>query len=187
VLRLLLTVVLAPLAAWWLASRVLVAWGLRAVPRRRFDVIVVPGCAVRPDGQPSPALRRRAEAAIALWRDGLGERLLFTGGHSGGPVAEAVAAAALAVHEGVPKAAILVEDASLSTEENAELGALAAAGARSALVVTDAYHAFRAQRVFGRFFDEVVAIGTPTPGWSGTRFALREVVVLLVYAARGWL
>lgn len=63
---------------------------------------------------------------------------------------EADACAELLRNDGVPQEAILLEDHSRSTEENAmETHAIMnAQGWQTAIIVSDAYHVFRAHRLF---------------------------------------
>src|SRR5690606_5264267 len=114
--------------------------------------IVVLGCRVRPDGSASLALARRTRHAAALYRRGLAPRIVLTGGVGAHPPSEARAAAAIARAEGVPEEALILEERSTSTEENAR-EARRRIDARRVLVVTDAYHVFRAERVFRRHFE----------------------------------
>jgi uncharacterized SAM-binding protein YcdF (DUF218 family) len=79
----------------------------------------------------------------------------------------------------------MLEERSTSTRENAELAArLLGANAR-VLVVTDAYHVFRARRVFARSFVQAEAAGVP-PVEEALAYALpRELLAVIIYALRG--
>ncbi len=176
----LVTLSLAYLAtAAWLDRR-----GMREPPRETFDAIVVCGCRVHRDGRASPALARRARLAAALHRRGLAPILVTTGGVGTPPPSEARAAAEIAMREGVPEHAIVLEERSTSTEENAREAARLV-DAQRVLVVTDAYHVFRAERVFRRYFDHAVAVGTTGSPGARARGALREVTALTAYALLG--
>ncbi len=167
------------LAAAWLDRR-----GAREAPDERFDAIVVLGCRVRPDGSASASLARRARLGAALYRRGLAPTLVLTGGVGTHPPSEASVAAALAHDEGVPRSAMILEERSTSTEENAREAA-ALIDARRVLVVSDGYHVFRAERVFRRYFAEVRGVGTIGSRSVRARGALREVVAVAAYAALG--
>ncbi|MBL8919512.1 MAG: YdcF family protein [Myxococcaceae bacterium] len=157
----------------------------RAVPVRRQAIIVL-GARVLPDGTPSEALVARVTHAVGLYRAGLGERLLFSGG--GAPVSEAAAAARLAIGAGVPEAACVLEPASGSTFENARRSAelLRAHAWSDAWLVTDDFHAYRAVSHFRRVGVAVVAspVARELAMGSRARWTLREVVALL---RRPWL
>jgi uncharacterized SAM-binding protein YcdF (DUF218 family) len=169
----------------------MVAWGLdrygqgRPAPEGHWDAIVVLGCRVFPDGQPSVALARRVQKAAELWAAGRAETIVLTGGRGDAGVVEAEVAAAVAESLGVPRSALVLETRSTSTDENARFAAEAIAG-RRVVVVTDAYHVLRSERVFARHFEEVHVVGTVSPRWwARTQGALREVVALVGYAVRG--
>jgi uncharacterized SAM-binding protein YcdF (DUF218 family) len=167
------------------------AWSLdrygqgQPVPQGRWDAIVVLGCRVFPDGRPSIALARRVQKAAELWAAGHAEVLVLTGGRGEAGVVEAEVAATMAESLGVPRAAMVLETRSTSTDENARFAAEAIAG-RRVVVVTDAYHVLRSERVFARHFDEVHVVGTVSPRWwPRVQGALREVAALTGYAVSG--
>ena len=166
-------------AAAWLDRR-----GARDAPDERFDAIVVLGCRVRPGGRASPTLERRARYGAALFHRGLAPRIVTTGGVGHHPPSEARVAADIVRALGVPADAIVLEDVSTSTEENAAEAA-ARIDADRVLVVTDAYHAFRAERVFRRHFPEATAVGATGPPAQRVRGALREVTAVAAYALLG--
>lgn len=165
--------------AAWLDRR-----GMREAPDERFDAIVVLGCRVRPDGSASPSLARRARHAARLYERGLAPTIVLTGGVGTYPPSEASAAAAIARAAGVPDEAMILEETSTSTEENASHAARLTE-ARRVLVVTDGYHVFRAERVFRRHFEHVRAVGSAGPPAVRVRGALREVFAVTAYAALG--
>jgi uncharacterized SAM-binding protein YcdF (DUF218 family) len=167
------------------AAALLVGRGLEPPPPGPYDAIVVAGCRVLPGGRPSRALARRAELALDLFRDGHAPRVVFTGGVGQHGPSEASVAAAHAVERGLPAHALLLEERSTSTRQNAEHAArLLGPGAR-VLVVTDAYHVFRARRVFARSFARAEAAGVP-PVEEALAVALpRELLAVMIYALRG--
>lgn len=180
----LLRVVVAAAVLWTTAAVALDTWGKRQAPEGRYDAIVVAGCRVFPDGRPSPALEWRVRKAVDLYRAGVAPRIVFTGGLGTYPPTEAQASARLAAELGVPRSAMVLEDRSTSTEENARNAAVSVT-ARRVIVVTDAYHVFRARRVFDRHFDEVDAVGSTYGYWVRVRGAYREVLAVAKYAAFG--
>lgn len=179
-------------SALWAALAIgLDAWGCTRAPVGTYDAIVVAGCRVDPDGTPSPALAHRVALAVELHRKGLAPRVVFTGGlddavraaDPNGPT-EARAAARYARDLGLPKRAVVLEERSTSTLENATFAAELLPATR-VLVVTDAYHVFRARRVFAGVFPEADAVGSRYGRWSRIRGAMREVLAVAGYAARG--
>lgn len=179
-----LLAVVAGLALWVAAALGLRAAGAQAVPAAAADAVVVLGCGVAADGSAGPCLRRRTEAAVALWQEGRAPRLLLTGGVGRYPPAEGVVAAELARSLGVPDEALVVEQDATSTWQNAQLGMALLEGSR-VILVTDRSHAWRAQRCFAAEGAEVSALAvtgsTLEQVWSG----LREVLAVFAYAARG--
>ena len=166
------------------AAVALDAYGQRR-PAGRFDAIVVAGCRVMPGGRPSPALRRRAQRAAALYRAGLAPRVVLTGGVGDVPPSEARVAATIVRHAGVPESALALEERSTSTEENARFAAKLVGAEARVIVVTDAYHVYRAERVFRRHFAAAEGAGTVAEPWPRWRGAAREVLALAAYAVLG--
>jgi len=171
--------------AWLLSALLLDRYGRRGRGDRHlndggWDAIVVAGCAVMPDGSPSRALRRRTERAVELWRQGIAPVIVLTGGRGGDRPAEARAAASYARERlGVPATALLIEDRSSTTEENARF-TRDVLDAAAVVVVSDAYHIFRCERVFSRYFRRVGSTSAAaSPRVVG---ALREVGAVMLYA-----
>ncbi len=121
----------------------------RAVPA---DVIIVLGAGLRADNTPGPALTRRALHAANLWTRGLAPMILCSGGHPGIQTrTEADACAELLRGDGIPETAILQENQSRSTEENALYSRqiMDTHGWQTAILVSDNFHLFRANHIFG--------------------------------------
>jgi len=139
----------------------------------------------------SPALRRRAEYAGRLWFDEVAPVVVLTGGVGRHPPAEAEVAGQILRDAGVPEEALHLERTSTSTDENAAYALLVCRAAGLAvpkvLVVTDAYHAFRCERVFRRRFPKVRAIGVVGSFRWRVKGTLRELAALVVYWVQGLL
>jgi uncharacterized SAM-binding protein YcdF (DUF218 family) len=113
---------------------------------------VVLGARVYEDGTPSPALEDRVATGVRLLREGRADRLVFTGGSIRGRPSEASVMAQLARALGAPEAALLLEDQSRSTFENAARTAQLI-GSGEVLLVTCDFHLARASAYFrGRGF-----------------------------------
>ncbi len=105
--------------------------------------IVIFGAAVRPGGQPSGALRRRVEAALAFGARHPDALYVPTGGLGEHPPAEALVMAALLAGEGVAVHRILVEASGTDTVSSvvAVRRLLRAAGHRGRVfAASSAYH-----------------------------------------------
>jgi uncharacterized SAM-binding protein YcdF (DUF218 family) len=146
-----------------------------------FDVIVVLGAALTPEGELGPALAERVQHGVAAWRDGAAPRLIMTGVH------EAYKMKARAVALGVPAEAILVEPTARTTRENAVRSAalMRQHGMTRALVVTQGYHRPRAAAAFRRV--GVAAAALRFESRLQLRQVAREVVALAFYKSRGWI
>lgn len=166
--------------ALWLDAR-----GRRPIPRERYDALIVAGCRVMPDGRPSPALARRVRRAAALYHEGYAPRIVLTGGvgQPPPPLTEAEASARLCVALGVPEAALVREGRSRTTLENAAFAAELIEG--EVLVISDACHAFRCQRMFAVHFAHADAVGVIAPRRARIRLALREVLAVVGHGVQG--
>jgi uncharacterized SAM-binding protein YcdF (DUF218 family) len=188
------------------------------------DVIVVLGGATRPQAFPRPTAElneagSRLLHAAWLYQQGAAPRILLTGGTvpmlSPGSEPEAESMAEILSIMGVPAEALLLEDNSRNTYENAveTRAILEELGAGRVLLVTSAMHMPRAYQVFTRAGLDV----TPAPAdfivserdWQHytqpnlaiqiynllpkaenlyrTTRAMKEYVGLFVYRLRGWL
>lgn len=184
--------------AWLLGVVVVVGWVVIALlldlmgrrspaPGRSFDAIIVLGCRVFRSGEPSTALRERVKLAAALFEAERAPLIITTGGTGDSGHAEAEVAARVLMELGVPRRAVHMEARSTSTQENARYCAMQVP-ARNVLLVTDAYHCFRARRVFGRYFETVTTAGSIHPVVRlRAKGALREVPVVVAYAILRWL
>ncbi len=117
------------------------------------DVIVVLGGGTKPDGSPSASTIRRTQHGAALYHRGLAPYILCTGTYTQRhPKSEAQACAEVAQQEGVPASAILMEERSSTTEENAieARKVMDAHRLKTALLVSDNYHLLRASMLFER-------------------------------------
>jgi uncharacterized SAM-binding protein YcdF (DUF218 family) len=148
---------------------------------RRADVIVVLGT-------------RRTLHAVKLYQEGLAAAIVCSGGLGTHPPTEAQAAARLAMDQGVPSEDIVLEEKGHSTEESAFFASdiMRAQGWQKAIVVSDAYHLWRANLLFGKAGVEAY----PSPAHD-ERYPLskrvylyhlgREVVAVAWYYVKSWL
>jgi vancomycin permeability regulator SanA len=130
--------------------------------RRPADAIVVLGAA-QYNGRPSAILRSRVEHAIELYEQGVAKWLVVTGGKAAGDrTTEAATARELAIEQGVPASAILVEDAGRTTLESLRGVAtvLSEHGLSTAIFVSDRTHMLRVLRIARD--QGITAWGSPT-------------------------
>jgi vancomycin permeability regulator SanA len=168
----------------------------------RASLIIVLGAAVKAQGVPSNALRRRVEHAVGLWEAGAAPQLLMSGGLGKYPPAEAEVMQRLALDLGVAENAILIEPLGVSTLDSArKCAALLKKIANEpvtpntlgsppadhpVMLVTDDFHMRRALMAFRH-------VGIETHGnavsasmqhlslWRSLFYRFREAVALLWY------
>ncbi len=118
---------------------------------RSVDVIIVLGSGLLDDGSPGPALTRRSSHAAELWHQGVAPSIICTGGRTNSASrSEASACQEVLQSHDIPSAAIVLEDDSRSTEENAinSQAIMDSNGWETAVLVSDSYHVFRANWIF---------------------------------------
>jgi uncharacterized SAM-binding protein YcdF (DUF218 family) len=123
----------------------MIASAPRPFPRRYAALVL--GAKVHAGGLPSDSLRRRALHAAALWHQGRVALIVASGGEAPHTPAEAVIIARLCQDAGVPRAALRLEEAALTTRQNIRLSRaiLRAEKVDGVILVTDPYHAPRAR------------------------------------------
>lgn len=147
---------------------------------QKADVIVVLGSGLIRGYQIGPSLYLRTRHSARLYHQGYALYVLCTGGQGPREKRSEASACAEALHYefGVPKSAILLEELSRSTEENAieSQKVMAQQGFNSALVVTQGYHILRAEYLFKRY--GITASFSPVPDdpYNRTSALVREVV-----------
>ena len=169
------------LCSWLGIAFTLDRYGQQVLPSGQYDAAIVPGCAVQRDGTASGALKRRTNHAIALWQDGTVTTIVFTGGVGTHPPSEASVAATIAIEAGVPDSAILREENSTTTAENAAFSVSLKPGMAewSIVVTSDGYHCWRCKQLFSKHYASVQTAGsTPSPRLR-IRGALREVFSII--------
>jgi len=157
-------------------------------------LIVVLGARVWPSGRASDALARRTLHAVRLYKEGLAAAIVCSGGLGTHPPTEAQAAARLAVDQGVPPEAIVLEAKGHSTEESAFfVGEIMRTwGWQRAIVVSDAYHLWRAKLLFGQAGVEAYSSPAHDERYPLSRRVYlyhlgREVVAVAWYYVKSWL
>ena len=158
----------------------------RHTPARDKDYILILGCRVRGDGEPTPLLRSRADAALSFAKrqlDETGKRAKFI--PSGGkgddePVSEAECVKKYLISRGVAKEDVILEDASRDTAENMRFSfALTGKEDRCAFATTN-YHVFRSGIAANRAEKfKAEGIGAQTKWYFWPNASVREFAGLL--------
>jgi uncharacterized SAM-binding protein YcdF (DUF218 family) len=150
---------------------------------RESDVIIVLGAG-------NIGTARRAEHAAALYRQGFAPYVLCTGIRSAGDstYSEAEWCARVAQQHGVPAPALVLEEHSRSTEENAieSAAVMRAHGWSSAIIVSDDFHLFRANWLFERQGVRVYPSPAQITSNAGIGDREKAIAVLREVAALIW-
>lgn len=128
------------------------------------DVIIVLGAGLLRDGRPGWALTRRSLHAAELWQQEIAPYVLCSGGHAENfPRSEAAACREVLLANGLPASAIVLEEESRSTEENALFSRRIIDSMRFAdvVLVSDSYHMLRASWLFD--MQGISATSSPVP------------------------
>jgi uncharacterized SAM-binding protein YcdF (DUF218 family) len=162
------------------------------------DVMVVLSGGHDRDGSLNDAALERTIAAVRLYRRGLAPRILFTGGPCCGR-STSVFMAQLAMAVGVPSSAILLDEQSLRTRDNAIHSAalLRGRGIRTALLVTGPLHLPRAKLAFEALGISVYPVraserdlmrrSSAVERLSLVQDSVHEYIGLAFYRMRGWI
>jgi uncharacterized SAM-binding protein YcdF (DUF218 family) len=184
----------AVLAVFLLVSSTALAiwWNARQDSRPPSDAIVVLGSA-QYNGVPSSIFEARLEHAVALYEDGVAPVIVTVGGKAtGDEFTEAEAGRDYLINAGVPSDALLAVPEGVDTLQSmrAVSTAFDEHGWSSAVLVTDPWHAMRAERMAQDAGIEAESSPTrqgPAVQTRATqfRYILRETAAYLVYRATG--
>ena len=133
----------------------------------------------------------RSVYAVFCWREGHYETLVLSGRNLAGPMRDFVTA------YGVPRDAILIEDRSRDTHENALFTAeLLRHDGRQKVLLTSDYHMFRASRAFLKagldvstlpFPDAQKRVNNIVERWNIFCLLTIETTAIAYYGLRGWI
>ncbi len=156
--------------------------------RRPADAAVVFGCRVFADGEPSLALHDRTTTAIALYHEGLVDKLVVSGGPGDGAIHEAEAMRTLAIERGVDPDAIVMDRNGLNTWATVKNSSawLEANGFDRVIAVSHFYHLPRIKMAFRRMGREAYTVPADETRLMKRMpfFMLREVAAFWVYYLR---
>ncbi len=158
---------------------------------RPVDAIVVMGAA-QYDGRPAPVLASRLDHALDLYRQGLADTIVVTGGKQ--PLdrfTEAAASAQYLERRGVPESAIVQETAGRSSYDSLRGAArlLAAQGKRRVLLVSDPYHSLRIKGIAEEVGLDALTSPTrtsPITGMAAFRRMVKEAAGVSLARAIGY-
>jgi uncharacterized SAM-binding protein YcdF (DUF218 family)/glycosyltransferase involved in cell wall biosynthesis len=179
---------------WWLAEPLL----LSERPRPADAIVVFAGGAGE-SGQAGGGYQERVKQAVDLYRAGYAPRMVFSSGFAFA-FQEGEVMKGLAVANGVPEEAILLETRSRNTYENATRTGdmLRQRGWRNVLLVSSPYHMRRAILTWRRSVSDINVVATPVPSsqfyahdggpsLEQIRGLLQEYAAIVLYWSRGWI
>ncbi len=170
-----------------LALEIPVISGMRARAPANLDALIVLGARVDPDG-PSPALRRRLNATMAVLDEHPNAVVIASGGKGADePVSEAQCIRDELVRRGVDASRIIMEDRSTNTAENlAFSAALLEDRCARVGVITNNYHVWRSVRIARRArLENACGIAAAYTGPTLFHYMIREALCIAVDALRG--
>ena len=132
----------------------------------RADCILVLGAGVYADGTPTPVLQDRLDRGIELYRKGVSDKLLLTGDNGQIEYNEVEVMKNYVLAAGVPDEDIFLDHAGFSTYESM-FRAQAVFCAKSAVVVTQRYHEYRALYIGDRLGLEVTGVSAADISYRG--------------------
>lgn len=151
------------------------------------DAILVFGAAEYV-GHPSPVYRARLDHAYNLFQQGLAPLIITTGGSGNDPqFSEGQVGRDYLAKRGIPDVNLIAETQGSDTEHSARRVAviMEANNLKSVLLVSDAYHVYRAKRIMEA--EGITVYTSPRPEsipktlWGRCQAALREVVSYAAY------
>lgn len=132
-----------------------------------YQVIMVLGAGITHRQTPTPILQERLDTGIDLYRAGVAPKLLMSGDHQDLYYNEVAVMKQYALEQGVPEEDIFLDHAGLSTYDSM-YRAKEIFGAEKLVVVTQAYHLYRAcmiGRLLGMEATGVVSDRQVIAGW----------------------
>lgn len=142
-----LLLLLAIVAVWLGSDLAYVIIGAEIDYAAPADVIIVLGCSpYAPQGGPSVCLSSRTRHAARLYRRGLAEHVIATGGYTDNGPTEASVMLQVLLEEGVPREAVVLEEQAQNTIQNIAYSKaiMQQNGWNTAILVTEPYHIKRA-------------------------------------------
>lgn len=131
-----------------------------------FDCILVLGCFVRENGEPSGMLHDRLRRAVELYESGTAPKLLMSGDHGTVEYDEVATMKKYAVDAGISSENVFMDHAGFSTYESI-YRAKEIFQAKRILIVTQEYHLYRALYIAEQFGLEAYGVSADYRSYSG--------------------
>ena len=130
------------------------------------DCILVLGCYVHEDGNPSDMLHDRLRRGVELYDLGAAPKLLMSGDHGRTDYDEVAAMKQFAINAGIPSENVFMDHAGFSTYESL-YRAKEIFQARKILIVTQEYHLYRALFIANQLGLEAYGVSADYRSYTG--------------------
>ena len=130
------------------------------------DCILVLGCLVHSDGEPSDMLHDRLQRGVELYKAGTAPKLLMSGDHGREDYDEVAAMKQFAISEGIASEDIFMDHAGFSTYESI-IRARDVFQAEKIIIVTQEYHLYRALYLAQKLGVEAYGVASDYRSYSG--------------------
>ena len=118
-------------------------FSLEENPAGAYDAILILGCSVHANGNPSAMLKDRLERGISLYQAGVSSKIIVSGDHGSANYDEVNAMKNYCINQGVPSEDIFMDHAGFSTYESL-YRARDIFECRNIIIVSQKYHLYRA-------------------------------------------
>lgn len=140
------------------------------------DCAIVLGCGIKDKNTPTPMLKDRLDAGIALYNEGVVPKLLLTGDNGQVGHNEIHVMLKYTKEAGVPEKDIFCDHAGFSTYDSM-YRAIDVFKAEKAIVVTQKYHEYRALYIANKLGLEAVGVASDQQSYFGQTYReLREIL-----------
>ena len=147
-----------------------------AAKLENVDCILVLGCKVHSDGEPSAMLEDRLKQSVALYQANAAPKLLMSGDHGQESYNEVKSMRQYAIDCGIPSSDVFMDHAGFSTYESI-YRAKEVFQAKKIIIVTQQYHLYRALYVAEALGVEAYGVSADYRQYAGqTMRELREIL-----------
>ena len=142
----------------------------------KVDYVLVLGCGVKEDGEPSHMLYERLKKGTEVFHMQNGALLLLTGDNSGESYNELAAMKKVSLENGVKEENLAIDDYGFSTYESLN-NAKTKFGAKKIIIITQPYHMYRALYIANKLGIEAYGVTAYLPFYpQQIVWSLREVL-----------
>ncbi len=143
---------------------------------KNADCVLILGCGILSNGQPSAMLSDRLAQGVALYQDGAAPKLLMSGDHGQKDYDEVNVMKNYAIKKGVPSADVFMDHAGFSTYESI-YRAIDVFQAKKVIIVTQKYHLHRALYIANALGLEAYGVASDPRAYAGQTYRdVREIL-----------